>query len=187
MLKIGAKKMLRPEDEGDLELTPEGRVLENGEPHFLYRNLGQGKFSAIPWTEGAFLDETGHPLTKVPRDWGLSVLLHDLNGDGVPDIYVCNDFQSPDRIWINDGHGKFRAIDPLAIRHTSTFSMAVDVADLNRDGWDDIFTVDMLSRHHSRRIMQQASADPLVSKVGMFMDRPQFDQNTFPLKDRWGR
>jgi len=43
-------------------------------------------------------------------------MFRDLNGDGVPDMYVCNDFNSPDRIWINDGRGHFRALPRLALR-----------------------------------------------------------------------
>src|SRR5215813_1851817 len=50
---------------------------------------------------------------------------------GAPDLYVCNDFMTPDRIWINDGRGHFRAISRVALRNTSTFSMAVDFADIN--------------------------------------------------------
>jgi len=88
---------------------------ELGEPDALYRNLGKGRFKQVPWTEGAFLDEDGKPLIHPPFDWGLSVMFHDLNNDGKPDLYVCNDFKTPDRIWINDGHGRFRAIDRLAL------------------------------------------------------------------------
>ena len=43
--------------------------------------------------------------------------------DGAPDIYVCNDFKSPDRIWLTDGKGHFRALPRLAIRQTSLTSM----------------------------------------------------------------
>ena len=51
-----------------------------------------------------------------------------------PDIYVCNDFRSEDRIWMNNGSGRFRAIPRLAVRCTSMFSMGVDVAD-PEPGW----------------------------------------------------
>ncbi|HXI50428.1 MAG TPA: VCBS repeat-containing protein, partial [Candidatus Saccharimonadales bacterium] len=121
---------------------------ENGEPDLLLRNEGGGRFTPVPFTGGAFLDEDGRPLSKPPLDWGLSVMFRDLNGDGAPDLYVCNDFKSPDRIWINDGHGRFRALAPLAIRQTCLSSMGVDVADVNRDGIDDLLVVDMLSRDH---------------------------------------
>src|SRR5216117_2538599 len=75
----------------------------------------------------------------------------DLNGDGAPDIYVCNDFNSPDRIWINDGHGRFRALPRLALRNTSLYSMGIDFADINRDGYTDFFVADMLSRDHAKQ------------------------------------
>jgi enediyne biosynthesis protein E4 len=181
LLNVGGRRMVRPQDREDLELMPDGRVLEHGEPHLLYRNLSGGRFAEVPWTEGAFLDEDGKPLAKAPHDWGLSAMFRDLNGDGTPDLYVCNDFHSPDRIWLNESHGKFRAIPRLALRNTTTFSMAVDVADLNRDGLDDIFVADMLSLRHSRRMMQLAATDPYLSKPGVFDDRPQYDRNTLHL------
>jgi hypothetical protein len=149
-LKVGDKRIIRPEDRDQLEYTPEGRVLEHGEADFLYRNDGGGHFTAISWTDGTFLDENGKPLTKPPFDWGLSVMFRDINGDGAPDLYVCNDFQSTDKIWINDGKGRFRAIPPLALRHASTFSMTVDFGDLNRDGLDDIFVADMVGLSMTR-------------------------------------
>src|SRR5207249_574124 len=103
LLNVVGRRMIRPEDRDDLELMADGRVLEQGEPDLLYRNLGGGRFATVPWTEGAFLDEDGKPLSRPPRDWGLCAMFRDLNGDGAPDLYVCNDFHSPDRIWLNAG------------------------------------------------------------------------------------
>jgi hypothetical protein len=176
LLNVGGHRMIRPEDKGHLELAPGGRVLENGEPHILYRNDGHGHFTALPWTDGTFLDESGHALSGAPLDWGLSVAFRDLNGDGAPDLYVCNDFHSPDRIWINDGQGHFRALPTLAIRHTATFSMSVDFADVDRDGRDDILVSDMTSRRWGRRLMQIAGMAPYDISIGEFNDRPQLDR-----------
>ena len=180
-LNLGGKRMIRPEDRDHLEYTPEGRVLEHGEPDILYRNDGGGHFTPLSWTDGTFLDEDGKPLIKPPFDWGLSVMFRDINGDGAPDLYVCNDFHSTDKIWINDGHGRFRAAPRLALRHTSTFSMAVDFGDFNRDGFDDIFVADMWSLRHERRLMQLAATDSYYRQVGVFEERPQFDRNTLQL------
>src|SRR6185503_1975197 len=119
-------------------------------------------FLAIPFTNGAFLDEDGKPLGAPPYDWGLAVMFRDINGDGAPDIYVCNDFGSEDRIWINDGQGIFRASSRLALRHTSMFFIGVDFADLNRDGFDDLFVADMLSRDHRLRMTQAQELPPIV-------------------------
>src|SRR5258705_9752931 len=84
-------------------------------------------------------------------------MFRDMNGDGGPDSYVWNDLWSRDRIWINDGKGKCRAIDRLALRETSTFSRGVDFADIDRDGYDDFLVLDMLSRQHRLVLTQKSS------------------------------
>jgi len=134
-------------------------VLELGEPDVLYRNVGGGGFESISWTGGAFLDENGRPLKEPPRDWGLSAMFHDLNGDGLPDLYVCNDFHSPDRIWLNKGRGHFQAVPSTLLRKTSFASMAVDFADINRDGFDDIFVAEMLGVTRLRRQTQRDNVE----------------------------
>src|SRR5262249_21381182 len=75
----------------------------------------------------------------------------------------------------------FRAATPLALRHTPSFSMCIDVADIDRDGHFDLFVADMLSRHHARRLMQLAETAPYVSPVGIYTNRPQFDRNALQL------
>jgi hypothetical protein len=181
VLNMNGRRVIRPEDRDHLEYTPEGRVLEHGEPDYLYLNDGRGQFTECSWTGGRFLDEDGLPLQAPPRDWGLSVMFRDLNGDHHPDLYVCNDFHSSDKIWINDGQGGFRLLSRLAVRHTPTFSMCVDFADVNRDGWEDIYVSDMLGRTHARRMMQYAGMDPQVLDLGEIDDRPQYDHSTLHL------
>jgi len=157
---VDGKLVVSPEDRFTGLLKTDGtvEVIEKGEPDILYLNNGKGKFSPVSWTGGAFADASGRLLTAPPEDWGLSVMLRDFNGDGSPDIYVCNDFfYSRDRFWLNDGKGKFRAIASTAWRSMPLASMAIDVADINRDGFDDFFVVEMLSRHHSTRQRQRAS------------------------------
>mgnify|MGYP003574956016 CR=1 FL=1 len=144
---------------GKVVVTPPGRyaalptqssaveVFELGERDFLYLNDGKGNFTPVSWTGGNFLDETGQALTENPMDWGLSVMMRDLNDDGLTDILVCNDFfLSPDRVWIQQPGMRFKQASRDAIRKVSLASMAVDVADINRDGLDDLFFVEMLSR-----------------------------------------
>ncbi|MCP5524402.1 MAG: VCBS repeat-containing protein [Verrucomicrobiales bacterium] len=155
----------------------QGSLVELGEPDVLYLNDGTGRFQATEWTGGRFLDEAGRPLGAPPRDWSLSAMFRDLNGDGTPDLYVCGDFSTPDRIWINQGAGVFRAIAPQAIRHTSWSSMALDVADVNQDGVDDIFVADMLSPDPVRRMVQRGNAHPTVLDDDLRNDRPQTMRN----------
>jgi len=154
---------------------------ENGEPDLICLNDGKGHFVPSSFTDGRFLDEAGKPLRETPLDWGLSVMARDLNGDGLPDLYVCNDFFSPDRIWINRGQGRFQAIPRLAMRQSPLSSMGVDVADVNRDGFDDIYVVDMLSPDHVRRNTQRIDLRPERSLPGEIDNRPQYGRNMLYL------
>lgn len=176
LLTVNGQPVTTPTLAGRFTVDPNTGVLENGELDVLFRNLGGGKFSPVSWTNGAFLDIAGKPI-PLPYDWGLTVMFRDLNGDGAPDIYVCNDFHSEDRIWMNDGHGRFRALDPFALRHTSLFSMGVDCADLDGDGYEEIFVADMLSRSHERRQVQIADRKMLPPPAGMINDLPQYSRN----------
>ena len=76
--------------------------------------------------------------------YGLGVVASDLNGDGCPDLYVANDFQGDDYLWMNNCNGTFTESLATSIGHTSRFSMGVDAADFNNDGRPDIMSLDML-------------------------------------------
>ncbi|HEV8544033.1 MAG TPA: FG-GAP-like repeat-containing protein [Verrucomicrobiae bacterium] len=156
-----------------------GQLLEYGEPDALYLNDGSGHFHEAGWRNGTFLDESGQPLKGPPLDWGLTATFRDLNGDGAPDIYVCNDFWTPDRIWLNDGKGHFRAAPALAFRQTSDSSMGVDIADLDGDGWPEIFVADMFSRSPAWRKRQMPAQRPVINLPGEIANRPQSPRNTF--------
>ena len=181
VLVLNGKRSIRPEDKNDLEYTASGLILESGEPDVVYLNQGDGSFREISWTGGAFLDEAGVPLKRAPRDWGLSVQFHDLNGDGYPDAYVCNDFHTPDRIWLGDGHGHFRAAPFSTVRSTGTFSMSVDVADINRDGFDDLFVADMRQRGHASQMLHSTGIMALSGDYESMTNRPQLNRNTLHL------
>lgn len=177
LLTVEGQSADAPQWKGRFTLTANGGVLENGQPSVLYHNEGNGRFSPVSWTQGAFVDEKGNPV-EVPYDWGLSAMFHDIDGDGVPDLYVCNDFQSPDRIWINDGAGQFHALANASLRQTSLFSMGVDFADVDRDGWDDFFVADMLSPDHRRRLIQVMDPMAFSQARNPTDPRPQFSRNT---------
>src|SRR5262245_38140098 len=181
LLKINGRLAIRPEDSEDYELNPQGLIIEYGEPDFLYFNDGRGSFRTAAWTNGVFLDEGGKALVKAPKDWGLSAAFRDLNGDRAPDLYVCNDFMTPDRIWLNDGHGHFRALPRTALRNTSTFSMAVDFGDINRDGFDELLVADMLDVNSQMRIVEFETLDPPAMGLAGILDRPQVNRNTLHL------
>ena len=91
-------------------------------------------------------------LKDPPQELGLSAMFRDLNGDGAPDLYVCNDFDAAGSYLDQRWQGPLSALPKLAMRCSSRFSMCVDFADINRDGLDDFIVADMLSRSHLLRI-----------------------------------
>jgi hypothetical protein len=161
--------------------TVGGKIVENGEAHAFFINNGHAQFRPVGFTSGAFLDEAGRPIEKELYDWGLSAMFRDINGDGLPDLYICNDFSAPDRIWLNTGKGRFRAMPTAALGHTSRFSMGIDFADINRDGHNDFFVADMLPRDHRMKHRQLMEMGPVDTMSGLFGRRPQFSQNTLFL------
>ena len=76
--------------------------------------------------------------------FGLGVTVGDINQDNWPDIYVSNDFYERDYLYINNQNGTFSESLSNYMGHLSMFSMGADLADINNDGFPDIFSTDML-------------------------------------------
>ncbi len=107
----------------------------------LYRN-DNGKFTDISEQAGIKGSALG---------FGLAVISSDINQDGWPDLLVTNDYIEPDYLYINHGNGTFTDQLTDHFQHISHFSMGADIADINRDGLPDIFTLDMLPEHNERQ------------------------------------
>lgn len=157
---------------------PERREL--GAKDELYINTGEGRFEKVSNPERRFLDQDGKEL-GLQQDWGLTAKFQDINGDMLPDLYVCNDFWTPDRVWINQGDGTFKAMNKLAIRNFSFSSMGVDFSDINRDGSLDFFVTEMLSLEHKKRLRQSATYSPFPDSIGQIENQPQYMRNTLYL------
>jgi enediyne biosynthesis protein E4 len=108
----------------------------------LYRNNGNGTFTDV--TDEACV-----------RNFGMSigVVAMDFNNDGWKDLYISNDFNVPDYFYLNNGDGTFRNIVREATSQTSIFGMGLDAADINNDGFIDIYQIDMTPEDHYRRMV----------------------------------
>ena len=168
--------MIKPDSQGKLSRVAVPRSIADQ----LYLNDGQGGFRPVTDADLRFRDAQGRPIS-MPADPCQEAIFRDVDGDGDPDLYVCSDFDWPDRFWINDGSGRFQAIRNEALRRTSQFSMGIDFTDINRDGHLDFLTCDMLSRSHKRRKTQMGLMQPTDAVIGKIFDRPQIMQNTLQL------
>src|SRR6185312_6341823 len=84
-----------------------------------------------------------------------------VNNDGWPDIFVSNDFNEPDYLFLNNGRTDTAANGPVtfteklanSIDETSLYSMGNDFADFNNDGLIDFMTLDMLPQdNHAQKM-----------------------------------
>ncbi|MBI1808612.1 MAG: VCBS repeat-containing protein, partial [Gemmatimonadetes bacterium] len=168
------KKEYRIEERADL-----GGIVrsQRADVDLFFLNDGKGHFTRVPVTAPRFLGADGKPLAEEPDFFGLAARFYDVNGDGAPDLYVCNDFEDPDQFWINDGKGNFRLASPYALRETSNTCMSVDFADVNRDGNVDFFTADMANPTLAGRQTEVPTHTPLRKPVGLTPDRPQWMRN----------
>ncbi|MFI1772033.1 VCBS repeat-containing protein [Thalassobellus citreus] len=109
--------------------------------------------------EGIFYD-VSVTANVINPSYANAVNVGDFNKDGYPDIVVANDFDAPDAIYINQGNKTFKNTANSAYKHTSYFSMGVDVADLNNDLLLDIFTVDMVANDNFRLKSNMSGMNP---------------------------
>lgn len=109
----------------------------------------------------------GHTFTNVTDEAGvrsfglsLSATVADLNGDGWFDIYVSNDFSTPDYMYLNNKNGTFSEHVKEATKQTAFYGMGVDIADFNNDALVDIMQVDMMAKDNRRQKANMASMNP---------------------------
>jgi hypothetical protein len=179
--------------------SPELRQQTN--PDFaskLYRNDG-----------GHFTDVTGAAgITSNVFTFGLGLTVSDLNNDGWPDIYVSNDFNEQDYLFINNRNGTFKESLADCMDQTSLYSMGSDAADYNNDGLVDLATFDMMPEdnrtikmhsgaenfdkfqylfskgfyyQYSRNMLQRNNGDGTFSEVGQLAGISNTDWSWCPL------
>lgn len=114
----------------------------------LYLNDGTNHFSEVALERG--IKNYGYSL---------GVVAGDINDDGWADIFVANDFATPDLLYINLGNGYFENKIDSAMNHISLFSMGVDLADFNNDLMEDFIVMEMRPDDYVRSKVSMPSMD----------------------------
>lgn len=106
----------------------------------LYRN-DNGQFTDVSEAAGIFGSIIG---------FGLGITVGDADRDGWPDLFISNDFFERDYLYMNNQDGTFREVLPEAMSSISAASMGADMADINNDGFGEIFVTEMLPATNER-------------------------------------
>lgn len=118
---------------------------------------------------GKFIDRTKEAGIQRPI-FGLGLSVSDINEDDWLDFYIASDYYIPDALFINQQDGTFSDEIKEFTNHISFYGMGMDIADVNNDGLQDIFVLDMAANDHVRSKTLMASMntkrfDYLVNKA----------------------
>ncbi len=134
---------------------------------------GQAKFVNVTEASGIYNSALGY---------GLAITTADINNDGFLDIYVGNDFHENDYLYINQGNKTFKESSADYLSHNARFTMGVDIADVNNDQQQDIFTLDMMPFDHEVFLKSGGEDSDKVSAIKKnFGFQTQYARNTFQL------
>ncbi len=125
-----------------LDMVKGLRNIDSNQGNKLLRN-DNGFFTDISKEAGIFTSEIG---------FGLGVTIGDINLDGWSDMFISNDFFEKDYLYINNKDGSFSESLENFVNEISMGSMGADMADLNNDGFSEIFVTEMLPDRHDRRV-----------------------------------
>ena len=108
----------------------DSQFLDNNTSDCLYVNNGNNTFTNVS-------EEMGIRNFS----YGLGVVASDINQDGWTDIFIANDYDKPDHLYINQRGKSFKETANTSFDHISNFSMGTDISDINNDGLPDILSL----------------------------------------------
>lgn len=152
----------------------------------LFRN--DGVKGATSGMQPRFTDVTQQSgINSSAIGYGLGIAISDINLDGYPDIYIGNDFHENDYLYINQHNGTFREDLNNCMMHTSQYTMGVDIADVNNDGYSEIISMDMLPAdpYILKRSLGEDAYDIFNLKIKSGYNY-QYTRNNLQLNERNG-
>jgi hypothetical protein len=88
----------------DRDGWPDIYVANDTVRNFLYRNKGDGTFEDVTYAAGVGFDSNGKPQAGMGVDCG------DVDGDGLPDLFVTNYSEELNALYLNRGRGTFEDV-----------------------------------------------------------------------------
>ncbi|MCK5137983.1 MAG: VCBS repeat-containing protein [Bacteroidales bacterium] len=175
--------------DGDLDMyllnnstDPVRRIFKNFHDRDINRYIGDKLYNNANGYFTEIKDSIGINRSKLGD--GLGVAVADLNNDLYPDIYISNDFAGRDYLYFNNGDGTFTESALKSLKHISYSSMGNNAADIDNDGWQDLFELDMRNSTHYGRKTNMASINPVAFNILIDLDAHyQYMRNTLQLNN----
>src|ERR1035437_2855086 len=180
------------DNDGDLDMyLVVNQILKNDNPATFRPKITDGSFpSTGRLYRNDWDDKLKHPVfTNVSKQAGITiegyghcVNIADFNKDGWKDIFVTNDFNSNDLLYINNHDGTFTDKAATYFKHTSANGMGQDVIDINNDGLADVVELDMNPEdNYRKKTMMSGNSYQTFQNYDYFGYQYQYARNTLQL------
>ncbi len=180
------------DNDGDLDVyLVVNDILENQNPAVFRPTITDGSY---PSTGKLYRNNRNDKLqhavfTNVTKEAGLTiegyghgVNICDINKDGWKDIFVTNDFNSNDLLYINNHDGTFIDKASVYFKHTSANGMGQDVIDINNDGLSDVIELDMNPEdNYRKKMMMGPNSYQIYQNYDYYNYQYQYVRNTLQL------
>ena len=117
---------------------PDIYVANDSTPKFLYKNLGNGKFTDIGLESGTAVSDDGSEQAS------MGIAVGDYNHTGRPSLYITNFSDENDLLYRNDGDWNFTEVSyaaGVALPSLPFVKWGTAFVDLDNDGWLDLIAV----------------------------------------------
>ena len=147
------------------------------------------------WLNDQFLENKDQRFVDVRKKVGLpyernialSVSIGDVNNDGYGDIYVANDFFGRDFFYLNNGDKTFSDKGSEYFTKVPMSAMGSDFADINNDGYLDLFVGEMMPVGHYRQKLNLVPFSIEIYNKLLAENMPQYTRNMLQINQGGNR